>query len=53
MANKVQMTLTMDEEIRKYIVDLAESQFFGNSSMALQKIVTDHRSQKINNKSAE
>ena len=52
MTNKVQMTLTMDESVRKYIEGVAKRQFFGNSSMAITQIVADH-AKMVNDKSME
>jgi len=49
---KCQMTLTMEEEHQKYVQDLAKTQFEGNESMAIRKIIAEH-SRKINFKSVE
>ena len=49
---KIQITLTMEEEYRTYIRNIATTQFEGNESMAIRKIIADH-SRKTNFKEAQ
>jgi len=39
---KVQMTLTLEEVDKKYVQDIADEYFEGNTSMSIRKIINEH-----------